>query len=63
MTKGESRSNQLRFQELWQELRATNLWDKSYEANESHDFIEIAAWAARRRRIRETALDLNALNS
>ena len=63
MTKSENRSDQLQFQTLWQELRAINLWDRDYEASESHDFIETAAWAARRKRMREIVLELIALNS
>ena len=63
MTKSENGSNQLQFQRLWHELRAINLWDKDYEASESHDFIEMAASEARRRRLREIALELIALNS
>ena len=53
MTKNENGSSQLQFQKLWRELRAINFWDKNYEASESHNFIEIAAWEARRRRMRE----------
>jgi hypothetical protein len=57
-------SNQIRFQKLWQELPAMNLWDnKNYEASESHDFIERASCAARRRRMREIVLELISLNS
>jgi len=56
-------SNQIPFQKLWQELRAINLWDKNYEASESHDFIERASCAARRRRMREIVLELISLNS
>lgn len=63
VAKSENGSNQLQFQKLWQELRAINFWDKDYEASESHDFVETAAWEARRRRMREIALELIALNS
>jgi hypothetical protein len=49
------------FQKLWQELRAINLWNKNYEAGESHDFIERASCAARRRRMREIVLELSPL--
>ena len=62
MIKSQNGSNQLQFQKLWQELRAINFWDKDYEASESHDFVETAAWEARRRRMREIALELIALN-
>jgi hypothetical protein len=44
-------------------LRAINLWDKNYEASETHDFIERASCAARRRRMREIVLELISLNS
>jgi hypothetical protein len=56
-------SNLIPFQKLWQELRAINLWDKNYEASESHDFIERASCAARCRRMREIVLELISLNS
>ena len=46
-------TNQVDFQELWQELRAINLWDRIYKGSESHDFIETSAWEARRRRFLE----------
>ena len=63
MTESENGSNQLQFQKLWQELRAINFWDKDYEASESDDFIQTAAWEARRRRLREIALELIGLSS
>ena len=50
------------FQALWHELRAINFWDKAYEKNSVHDFIETTAWVARRRRIREIAMRIIALN-
>jgi hypothetical protein len=63
MTKSENGSNQLQFQKLWQELRAINFWDRDYQASKSHNFIETAAWEGRRRRMREIALELIALDS
>ena len=63
MIKKRPRSNQMEFRELWQELRAINLWDRQYEDTDSHDFIETFAWEARRRRFLEILEQIICLNT
>lgn len=40
-------------EDLRNELIAINFWDKSYENSTGYNFIEITAWEARRKRLRE----------
>ena len=62
MMKTRSSVNSDEFQALWHELRAISFWDKAYQKNSVHDFVETTAWMARRRRMREIAMRIIALN-
>lgn len=44
-----------KLEEVLHELRAINLWDREYAYQANPDFIEVAAWKARRRRVTELA--------
>jgi hypothetical protein len=48
-----------RLEELLQELKAINFWDRHYECVSEHDFINAFAWIARRRRALEIKMEIN----
>jgi hypothetical protein len=48
-----------RLEELLQELKAINFWDRHYGCASEHDFINTFAWIARRRRALEIKMEVN----
>lgn len=48
-----------RLEELLQELKAINFWDRHYGCGSEHDFINASAWIARRRRALEIKMEVN----
>jgi hypothetical protein len=53
------RLSRTRLEELLQELKAINFWDRHYGCGSEHDFINASAWIARRRRALEIKMEVN----
>jgi hypothetical protein len=62
MKKTRSSVNSGEFQALWHELRAISFWDKAYRRMAYMLLSKTAAWLACRRRMREIAMRILALN-
>ena len=52
-----------RIEELWDEIRAIDYWNRDYNRQQTHDFVDASAWEARRRRVFEIARELERLRS
>lgn len=54
---------QRRMDELWDEIKTIDSWNLDYSLRQTHDFIDMSAWEARRRRLFEIAVELECLRT
>ena len=50
-----------KIEEMLYELKAIEIWDRSYAYDSQRGFIEASAWVARRRRLLEILREFNQL--